>query len=205
MHKLNIEKLIRNFEKRNISASYFKDLKEVKSKIFKMISKGSLIGIGNSRTLKKMKLSKDLTKKGYRVLDKTLAKSKEESVELKRRALLTDFYITGTNAISSEGHIVNIDHSGNRVAAMIYGPKKVIVVIGINKITETLDQAIDRAKNIAAPLNAKRAGLNPPCVKRNECIDCSSDERICNSMVIIEGQRRKDRIKVIIVDEELGF
>ena len=205
MDKLDIEKVIMNFEKRNIATSYYKDLEEVKSKIFKMIPKDSLIGIGNSRILKKMKLSKDLTKNGYNVLDKTLAKSKEESVELKRRSLLTDFYITGTNAISSEGHIVNIDHSGNRVAAMIYGPKKVIVVIGINKITETLDQAIDRVKNIAAPLNAKRAGFNPPCVKSSECIDCTSDERVCNSMAIIEGQRRKDRIKVMIVDEELGF
>jgi len=205
MNKNEIAKIINNFQKRNIKASYYKNLDEAKSRILELIPAGSSIGIGNSRTLKRMNISTELTNKGYKVLDKTLAKTKEESLELKRKSLLTDWYLTGTNAVSSEGHIVNIDHSGNRVAAMIYGPKKVIIIVGINKITDTLREAVHRAKNIAAPLNAKRAGFNPPCVELNKCIDCSSEERVCNSLVTIEGQADKDRIKVFIVGEELGF
>ncbi len=205
MNKNEIAKIINNFQKRNIQASYYKNLDEAKSRILELIPAGSSIGIGNSRTLKRMNISTELTNKGYKVLDKTLAKTKEESLELKRKSLLTDWYLTGTNAVSSEGHIVNIDHSGNRVAAMIYGPKKVIIIVGINKITDTLREAVQRAKNIAAPLNAKRAGFNPPCVELNKCIDCSSEERVCNSLVTIEGQADKDRIKVFIVGEELGF
>ncbi len=100
---------------------------------------------------------------------------------------------------------VNIDHSGNRVAAMIYGPDNVIVVIGVNKIKDTLDEAIRRAKDIAAPLNAKRAGYNPPCVELNKCIDCDSKDRSCNNLVIIGGQVKKERLKICIIDKEMGF
>lgn len=199
------DQIIKNFEKRNIQATYCESLNVVKDEILNMIPLQCSVGIGNSKTLKKMDISKVLSKRGNQVLDKTLAQTKEESLILKRKSLLTDWYITGTNAISSEGHIVNIDHSGNRVAAMLYGPKQVIIVVGTNKITETLDEAIHRAKNIAAPQNAKRAGFNPPCVEINKCIDCSSTERVCNSLVIIEGQADRDRIKVFIVNEEVGF
>lgn len=127
-----------------------------------------------------------------------------ESIEKARNKVL-DWYITGTNAISIEGHLVNIDHSGNRVAAMIYGPEKVIVVIGTNKIVNTLDEAVKRVKNISAPANAKRAGLNPPCIELGECIDCKSSERACNNFVVIEGQAVKGRMTVLIVNESLGF
>lgn len=134
-----------------------------------------------------------------------MAKSEAESELIKKRSLLSDWYITGTNAISKEGHIVNIDHSGNRVAAMIYGPDNVIVVIGKNKICCTLDDAIHRVRNISAPLNAERAGYNPPCLKLNKCVDCKTDERVCYNLVILEGQFVKDRMKLFIVNEELGF
>lgn len=201
----NIDHIIKNFKKRNIQASYFENLKETKNEILNMIPMQSSIGIGNSKTLKEMEISKELSRRGYQLLDKTMAKTKEEALNLKRKALLSDWYITGTNAISMEGHIVNIDHSGNRVAAILYGPKKVIIVVGTNKITETLDKAVNRVKNVAAPLNAKRAGFEPPCIESNECIDCSSNERICNSLVTIEGQADENRIKVFIVNQKIGF
>lgn len=119
--------------------------------------------------------------------------------------MTADWYITGTNAVSLKGHIVNADHGGNRAAAMIFGPDKVVIVVGVNKIVDTLDEAIFRVKNIASPLNAKRAGFNPPCVELNRCVDCRSAERVCNNLVIIEGQAEKDRMKVIIVNESIGF
>ena len=104
-----------------------------------------------------------------------------------------------------EGHIVNMDHSGNRVAAMLYGPENVVIIVGINKVVDTLDEAIFRVRNIASPKNAKRAGLNPPCVDIHECVDCRSRDRVCNNLVIIEGQHDMNRMKVCIVNEVEGF
>lgn len=122
-----------------------------------------------------------------------------------KKALVTDWYITGSNAISIDGMIINVDHSGNRVAAISFGPDRVLIVVGINKIVNTLDEAIKRVKNIACPLNDKRAGFNPPCVKLNKCVDCTSKERVCNFLSIIEGQSDSNRIKLLIVNEECGF
>ena len=205
MEKEKIDLLIKNLATRNIEGYYFNNFDEAKSKIMRMISINDSVGIGNSITLKNMNISEVLKYRGNIVYDKTLAKTKEEGKELKMKSLLTDWYITGTNAVSIEGHIVNMDHSGNRVAAMIYGPKHVIVVIGANKIVDTLDQAIFRVRNVASPQNAKRAGFNPPCVDINKCVDCRSDERVCNNLVIIEGQNENGRMKVLIVNEKDGF
>lgn len=197
--------IIRNFKSRNIEVAFFKTLEDVKDKILDLIPINSTVGIGNSRTLKEMDISRTLTERGNTVFDKTLAKSKEESKKIKKKSLLTDWYITGTNAISKDGYIVNIDHSGNRVAAMIYGPDNVIVVVGKNKICNTLNDALYRVRNVAAPLNAKRAGYNPPCLELNKCVNCKTDQRVCFNLVIIEGQYEKERMKLFIVDEEVGF
>lgn len=196
--------MIKNFKSRNIEVS-FETLEEAKDRMIELIPPDSSVGVGNSKTLKDMNISKLLKERGNIVFDKTLAESKAESEQVKKKSLLADWYITGTNAVSKEGHIVNIDHSGNRAAAMIYGPDNVIIVIGRNKICGTLDDAVKRARNISAPMNAKRAGYNPPCLQLNRCIDCKSDERVCFNLVIIEGQFVKDRMKLFIVDEEAGF
>ncbi|WP_343770913.1 lactate utilization protein [Clostridium malenominatum] len=205
MSKEKINKLMDNLNQRKINSYYAETFEEAVDEILNLIPKDSLVGIGNSVTLKRMDITNILTKRGNKVLDKTMAKTKEEVRELKRKSLLTDWYITGTNAISIDGHIINVDHSGNRVAAMIYGPDKVIIVVGENKITNSLEEAIYRVKNIASPKNAKRAGFNPPCVELGRCVDCKSPDRVCNSLVIIEGQHDKDRMIVIIVGEEEGF
>ena len=200
-----INKLKRNFKIRNIDAEYFESLYDVKNYILTIIPINSEIGIGHSATLGKMDITNSLLEKGYIVYDKELAKSNEECNELKKKALTTDWYITGSNAISIDGRIVNVDHSGNRVAAITFGPDKVLIVVGVNKIVNTLDEAIKRVKNIACPLNAKRAGFNPPCVTLSKCVDCTSKERVCNILSIIEGQAISNRIKLLIVNEECGF
>lgn len=205
MKKEDISKLIGNFKARNIEALYFGSMEEARVYLLDVVPCNATVGIGHSATLGKMGLTDSLNKRGNTVYDKTLAKTKEEVRALKKKALLAEWYVTGSNAVSMEGHIVNIDHSGNRVAAMIYGPDRVIVVVGVNKIVDTLQEAIDRVKNIASPRNAKRAGFNPPCVELGKCIDCRSKERVCNSMVIIEGQSEPDRMTVIIVGEEAGY
>jgi len=197
--------ITKNFKSRNVEVTFFETLEEVRDRIIELIPEYCSVGIGNSKTLKEMDISRLFRERGNILYDKSLSESKEESELLKKKSLLSDWYITGTNAISKEGHIVNIDHSGNRVAAMIYGPDKVIVVVGKNKLCDTLDGAIQRARNISAPLNAKRAGYNPPCLNLNRCIDCKTDERVCFNLVIIEGQFVKDRMQLFIVNDEFGF
>lgn len=197
--------IMKNFKFRNIDVCFFETVEEVKDRIMELIPIACSVGVGNSQTLKEINISKSLMERGNIVFDKTLAESKEDSKQIKKSSLLTDWYITGTNAISKEGHIVNIDHSGNRVAAMIYGPDNVIVVVGNNKICDTLCDAIHRVRNVSAPLNAKRAGYNPPCLELNKCVDCRTDERVCFNLVIIEGQFVKNRMKLFIVNEKLGY
>jgi L-lactate utilization protein LutB len=201
----HIEVLISNLERRNIKAYYYEDLEEARNEILNMIPEDVSIGIGNSQTLKKMGISGAMSEKGNTVYDKTLAREQQEVIKIKKAALTADWYITGSNAISLEGHIVNIDHSGNRVAAMIFGPDNVVVVVGLNKIMPTLDEAVNRARAHAAPLNAKRAGYNPPCLELKKCVDCKTNQRVCYNLVVIEGQHDPDRMKVIVVNEELGF
>lgn len=205
--KKDIEVVINNLAQRNIEALFFENLDEVEQELLRIVPVSATVGIGNSQTLKTIGISEKLKARGNVVFDKTIAPTKLEARELSKKALLSDCYLSGTNAISRQGHIVNIDHTGNsnRVAAMIYGPEKVIVVVGVNKIEASLSAAIDRAKNTAAILNAKKAGLNPPCVELNKCVDCRSKERVCNNLVIIEGQVDKDRLKVFIVNDNVGF
>ncbi|URZ02395.1 lactate utilization protein [Clostridium felsineum] len=201
----SISKLKENFKLRNIEVEYFETLEEVKSNILNIIPIECTVGIGHSITLQKINITNYLLERGNIVYDKELAKDRDECKTLKKKALITDWYITGSNAISIDGRIVNVDHSGNRVAAITFGPDKVIIVVGKNKIVDTLDEAIKRVKNISCPLNAKRAGFNPPCVALNRCVDCVSRERVCNSLSIIEGQSDSNRIKLCIVNEECGF
>lgn len=200
-----IERLIRNFRLRNIDVCYFDTLEDAAKMILNIVSESSTVGIGHSATLQRMNITETLIKRGNIVYDKETAEDKQECVLLKKKALTADWYITGSNAVSADGHIVNVDHSGNRVAAITFGPEYVIIVVGINKIVDTLDEAIKRVKNVACPMNARRAGFNPPCVKLNKCVDCVSPERVCNTLSIIEGQADKNRMKIFIVNEELGF
>ncbi|WP_346938800.1 lactate utilization protein [uncultured Clostridium sp.] len=200
-----INKLKESFKRRNIEVEYFKTLNEVKENILKIIDKECTVGIGHSATLQKINITDSLIERGNIVYDKELGKTKDEVKILKKKALITDWYITGSNAVTIDGRIINVDHSGNRVAAITFGPDKVIVVVGINKIVENVEEGINRVKNIACPLNAKRAGYNPPCVEIDRCVDCTSKERVCNVLSIIEGQADKNRMKLFIVNEECGF
>lgn len=203
--ELDINMLIDNFGLRKIEVLYFETMEEVKNYILNSIPCDATVGIGHSLTLQTMGITDLLTARGNKVYDKELAKTKEECRELKKKALLTDWYISGSNAVSADGRIVNVDHSGNRVAAISFGPDKVIIVVGINKVVNTKEEAVYRVKNVACHQNAERAGFNPPCVKLKRCVDCVSPERVCNTLSIIEGQSDRDRMKLIIVNENLGY
>lgn len=131
--------------------------------------------------------------------------NKKEKREIYIKNFSADTFISGANAITEDGKIFNIDGNGSRVAPIIYGPEQVIIVAGINKIVPDMDHAVHRARQTAAPLDAVRLGKTTPCAKLGYCIDCRHPERICNSFVAIEGQFIKDRIKIIIVDMNMGF
>lgn len=144
--------------------------------------------------------------KGVTILDpydKTV--SREETMERRRQSLLADLFITGTNAVTETGMLVNLDMIGNRVAALTYGPKDVIVLAGRNKITADLEEAMMRVKNIAAPANTMRLGMNTPCAKTSYCEECKSKDRICNSWTITEKSFPKGRVKIVLINEDLGL
>jgi len=203
--KDTINTIIQNLSNRNISGHYFETSSDAKDAILSWIPQDATVGIGNSRTVKDLDLSVVLSTKGHIVYDKTTVQSAKGKKLLKKKALMTDWFITGTNALSKSGHLVNIDHSGSRVAAMLYGPDNVIVVVGVNKIEDNLEKALDRARNEAAPRNAIRAGSTAPCIELGHCVECEGDHRICNAFVTLSGQSDADRMRVVIINEELGF
>jgi len=135
--------------------------------------------------------------------DKTL--SPEESLERRRRSLLVDLFITGSNAVTESGQLVNLDMIGNRVGALTFGPKNVIILIGRNKIVPDLDEAMFRIKNYAAPVNTMRLDKKTPCAKSSFCVDCKSPDRICNTWTITEKSFPKKRVKIILINKDLGF
>ena len=200
-----IRELESNFTKRNIGVLWFEAFEDVKKYLLEQIPSRATVGIGHSQTLQGMGITNALLDRGTTVYDKELGTTPEEVKQLKRSSLLADFFLSGANAVSIDGRIVNIDHSGNRVAALAYGPDRVFIVVGRNKITDTYEDAIKRAKNTASPRNAKRAGYLPPCVAKGYCTDCLSLERVCNVISTIQGQNIKGRMTLLIVNEDAGY
>ena len=135
--------------------------------------------------------------------DKTL--SPEESLERRRQSLLVDLFITGSNSVTETGQLVNLDMIGNRVGALTFGPKNVIILVGRNKIVPDLDEAMFRIKNYAAPVNTMRLDKKTPCAKTSFCTDCKSPDRICNTWTITEKSFPKKRVKIVLINKELGF
>ncbi len=202
----DIAKLIKCFQQNNIAGYFVNDKKELRNLLLDFIKDGTSVGCGDSVTLEQLDVFDFLRKRELIFLDKfDPSLSREDKQALYRKNFSVDTFITGANAITADGKIFNIDGNGSRVAPILYGPKQVIIVVGTNKITPDVDSAIKRVRQIAAPLDAKRLGKNPPCTLLNRCTDCKHKERICNDFVLITGQFVKDRIKVIIVNQELGY
>lgn len=191
--------------KSHYDAYYAENLQEAKAMVLSMIPENASIALGGSVTIGEMGLI-DIFRNGkYKLFDRYQNKPHDEIIELMRQSLLADYLITGTNAITRKGEVVNMDCSGNRVAAMIFGPKKVIIITGANKLVDNIDQALDRIKNIA-PMNSKRIKHETPCIGTGKCMDCSVKKRICNYLTIINnGWKFEGRINVIVVAEDVGF
>ncbi len=170
------------------------------------IDKEKEIGTGGSTTVKEIGLFEYLVENNYKIINPYIPNlTAEEVFDLRRKALFADCFIAGTNAITLEGELVNIDGYSNRVAAIMFGPKKVFLFVGRNKIVQNREQGINRIREIAAPINAKRLNKNTPCAKSGICEDCDIEDRICNNLVVTMKQNIKDRIKIFLINEKLGF
>jgi hypothetical protein len=200
-------KIIAELKKRSMEGSYSPSADEAREEILAMIPPNSTVYRCGSMTAEYMELWKRITKiPGVAIIDPFQpGLSFEDSLALRRQGLLADVMITSTNAITLDGKLVNLDGLGNRVAAMIFGPQKVILVVGMNKVVPDVDTAIARTKHYAAPVNAMRMRIQTPCAETGICADCKTPARFCNIWSIIEGQRIKGRIHVKLVGENLGY
>ncbi|TKB07574.1 lactate utilization protein [Desulforhopalus sp. IMCC35007] len=208
--KLRLEQMKAQLNSNNFEAFVVKDKAEAAQLIIHEIfpaCKAKSVSYGGSMTLKATGVLEAIAAvDGVEMIIPDDPKlSMEEKLERRRQGLLVDFYLTGTNALTEDGHLVNLDMIGNRVAALTFGPKKVVVLIGRNKIVPDLESAMYRIKDYAAPTNAMRLDCKTPCAKTSECADCKSPGRICNSWAITEKSFPKNRITVILIDEELGL
>lgn len=194
--------LVKNLQSRQFDAYYCETKEEALAKALALIPKGSSVGWGGAMTAQQIGLLDALHSDDYRAIDRDLA---PDRVQAMRECLLTDVFVTGANALSLDGEMVNIDGMGNRVAAICYGPKSVIVIAGMNKVEQDLDAAINRARTVAAPMNKQRFPAETPCLVTGSCADCKAPGCICNQIVITRNCRPAGRIKVILVGEELGF
>jgi len=201
-----IKQVIYNLQQNNMAGYFVHDNDELIQLLSTLIKHGDTVGCGDSVTLEEMGVFSLLQNGSYTFYNKHKPNlTSEEKREIYLKNFSADTFITGTNAITLDGKLFNIDGNGSRVAPMLYGPKQVIVVVGVNKLVDTVENAVIRARQVAAPLDAKRLGKDTPCTRLDKCIDCRHKQRICNDFVLITGQFVKDRIKVIIVDESLGY
>ena len=199
-------KVVRALKDRFFDAWYFDEPSEALDKILSLIPSGHVVSWGGSLTLGELGVTERVALEGYKVIDRDKAADRQERFELMRQALLCDTFLTGCNAISEDGQLVNIDGFGNRVAAMTFGPRQVIVVAGMNKITKTVDDALVRARTVAAPANTQRfPDSKTPCNETGTCADCKSPDCICSFFVTTRMCKPANRIKVILVGQDLGF
>lgn len=200
-------RIIKNLEKRRMAGSYAATAAQAKEEIIAMIPPGATVFRCGSMTAVGIGLWEaiaDLPE--VKLIDPYRPElAPEEGLELRRQGMTADVMLAGSNAITLDGQLVNLDGMGNRVAAMAFGPKKVILVVGMNKVAPDLESAVARVKHYAAPVNNIRYGLKNPCVETGLCSDCHTPQRICNMWSTIEGHMIKDRIHVKLVGEYLGY
>jgi len=201
-----LKRIAQALEKNGMTCLLAGDAVEARDLALGLIKKEHIIGLGGSVTMDQIGILPYLKENGYRLLDRyDSALTGEERFALLRRSATADVFLCSTNAVTENGELVNKDGAGSRMGPVIFGPKKVILFCGRNKIVPDVQAALTRIEHHAAPLNAARLNQNVPCVKVGRCMDCSSDDRICCSTVILHQQRIPGRITVILIDEDLGY
>lgn len=197
--------LVKNLQSRGFDAYYCADKASALEQALALIPEGAAVGWGGATSAQQIGLIPAVKAGGYTVIDRDTAASPEERIKLMKQCLTADVFLTGANALSLDGQMVNIDGMGNRVAAIVYGPDSVVVIAGMNKVEDTLEAAVVRARTVAAPMNKQRFPAETPCLVTGSCANCKSDGCICNQILITRNCRPKGRIKFVLVGENLGF
>ena len=201
-NELLAQKVIKGLNSRNMTGYYAADREEALKTALSLIPEGSSVTMGGGMSIHEIGLSRALKEGNWHFIDR-------DQIADKRAAMLAaydaDVFLSSVNAMTEDGILVNIDGNANRVSAIAQGPKKVVIVAGMNKVCKDLDHAMKRARNVAAPINAQRFGLNTPCAKTGSCMDCKSPDTICCQFLITRYSRHSDRIHVILVNDNLGF
>ena len=194
--------VIKGLRSRNMNGDYAKDREEALKIALSLIPEGSKVTMGGGMSVHEIGLSDAMKEGNYDFIDR-------DAIEDKRAAMLAaydaDVYLASANAITNDGVMINIDGNANRVSALAQGPKKVVLIVGMNKVCSDVDGAMKRARNVAAPINAQRFGLSTPCSKTGACMNCKSPDTICCQILITRYSRHADRIHVILVNDTLGF
>ena len=199
------DRVIRGLESRNMEGYYAETKEEALKKALELIPEGSSLSWGGSMTIAEIGLKESVCSGNYKVYNRDAAKNPEEKRAAELAAYDCDFFLTSANAVTEDGEIINVDGFANRVSAIAAGPRTVLVIAGMNKVVKSLEDAYSRARNEAAPINTQRFGLDTPCSKNGMCYDCKSPDTICCQILITRFSKIKGRIKVILVDEALGF
>ena len=197
--------IIKNMEKRQIEGYYCPDKKSALKKALELIPKGASIGWGGSVTLSETGLMDAIQNGDYKIIDRDTAKNLEEQRKIYGEICMSDVFLMGTNAITLDGELINIDGRGNRVSFLCYGPQNVIILAGMNKVVTDIDSGLKRVRNIASPPNTIRLNRKTPCAITGKCEDCYSPDCICGQFVVTRRSGVPNRIKVILIGEELGY
>lgn len=197
--------LVKNLRSRHFDAWYCPDKASALEKALEQIPTGAKVGWGGAHSAEEIGLMEAVIAGDYRHIDRSQCRTQEERVQCYKECILADVFITGANALSMDGEMVNIDGTGNRLAALCYGPDTIVVIAGMNKVMDTLEDAITRARTVAAPINKQRFPNQTPCEITGTCADCKSPECICNQILITRNCRPAGRFKFILVGEDLGF
>ena len=201
-NELLAQKTIQGLKSRNMEGYYAASKEEALKIALGLIPEGSSISMGGGMSVHEIGLSEALKNGNYNFIDRDAYENKREAMLL---AYDADFFLSSANAMTDDGILVNVDGNSNRVSAICQGPKQVIFIVGMNKVCSDLDAAMKRARNVAAPINAQRFGLDTPCSKTGKCFDCKSPDTICCQILITRYSRHQGRISVILVNDELGF
>ena len=197
--------LVKNLQKRHFEAYYCPTKEAALEQILALIPAGSSVGWGGAISAAQVGVQEAVHAGDYKGIDRDRFSDPAEKLRCMRECFNADYFITGANALSIDGQMVNIHGNGNRVGMSVYGPKNIIVVAGMNKVCATLEDAVKRARTVAAPMNQQRFGLNNPCTCTGICADCLSESSICNQLLITRHCKPAGRIKFVLVGEELGF
>ncbi|MEA4891716.1 MAG: lactate utilization protein [Peptococcaceae bacterium] len=198
-------KVVEALQKNDFTAEYVKTAGEARERLLAMIPDGAAVGFGGSITISGLDIQEELAGRNCKIYDHIKAEKPEEKARMRINQLTSDIFLCSSNAITLDGKLYNVDGNGNRVAAMIFGPKQVIVVAGINKVVKDLEAADARVRLIAAPTNALRVNGDAPCTKTGYCTDCSSPSRICKAAVTLHKKPTSHGVHVILVGETLGY